>query len=301
MKEKLLISFSGGRTSAYMTWWLMNNLAHKYEMIVVFANTGKEREETLEFVKRCDEYFGWNVVWIEAVVDPRPRKGTKAKVVDFNTANRTGEPFEAVIAKYGIPNQNYPHCSRELKGYAIRAYARSIGWKAKDYKSAIGIRHDETSRLDWVKAKRDRLIYPLATIHRVFTSNINFFWSKMPFDLELKSYEGNCNKCWKKALRKLLTLESDERLRGERDNWWGEMEDRYSNFIPPSRKDSKNRKPPFLFYRGNRSSRDIDELSRKPFSPAQDTSKDYDMMRQMEAWDVELDENGGCVESCEAF
>lgn len=55
MRKKLLVSFSGGLTSAYMTKWILDNLSNQYEMIVVYANTGKEREETLQFVNECDK------------------------------------------------------------------------------------------------------------------------------------------------------------------------------------------------------------------------------------------------------
>lgn len=50
-----LISFSGGRTSAFMVWNILQ--AHggtlPDDVVVAFANTGKEREETLRFVHEC--------------------------------------------------------------------------------------------------------------------------------------------------------------------------------------------------------------------------------------------------------
>jgi len=55
------ISFSGGRTSAYMLYQVLH--AHggtlPREAIVCFANTGKEDEATLQFVKDCSDH--WNV------------------------------------------------------------------------------------------------------------------------------------------------------------------------------------------------------------------------------------------------
>lgn len=50
-----LISFSGGRTSGYMLRHILD--AHDGtlpdDVVVTFANTGKEREETLRFVHDC--------------------------------------------------------------------------------------------------------------------------------------------------------------------------------------------------------------------------------------------------------
>ena len=54
--EVYMISFSGGRTSAYMTERLLRELPPD-QVIVCFANTGKEEPETLEFVRRCDEHW----------------------------------------------------------------------------------------------------------------------------------------------------------------------------------------------------------------------------------------------------
>ena len=291
-KPKILISFSGGRTSAYMTWYMQNMWKDrdKYEMVVVFANTGKEREETLQFVNQCDRYFGFKTVWIEAKVIKEKGIGTSFNIVDFKTADRTGRIFEEHIQKYGMPNQNAPQCTREMKQVPINKYVKSIGWKK--YQTALGIRTDEPKRLNWEKKHKNGILY-FAELMSVNKSDVNKFWSKQPFDLKLTSYEGNCDLCFKKGLRKLMTLVKDK---PELTDWWREMESKYENFDP-----RMSGKTPIRFYRDKMTIDDIVEESKFPFTAAKDTSKDIDMWKQQSVWDEYLDSNGGCTESCELF
>lgn len=296
LKPKLLISFSGGRTSAYMTQWLLKNKTDEYEFIVVFANTGKEREETLRFVKRCDEYFGFNCVWVEAITNTEYRKGVRARIVNYNTASRNGEPFEGMIAKHGMPSIKSPHCSRELKKYTIQAYARSIGWK--HWYTAIGIRMDEVDRIS-PDAKKQRFIYPLVSDIPSRKNDINKFWSEQPFDLKLKTYEGNCDLCFKKSLRKLMTIVKET---PSIINWWAEMERKYSDFIPISKRHNPLIKPPINCFRQNKSIWDIVEMAKHPFEMAVDESKYKPEYKQTSLFDLyKLDISNGCIESCEVF
>lgn len=292
-KENLLISFSGGRTSAMMTKYLLDNYKDRYNMVVVFANTGKEREETLEFVNKCDIEFGFNTVWVEAFVHNKANKGTTHVITNFENAERNGEPFEDVILKYGMPNQNAPHCTRELKQNPIKSFAKSIGWK--NYITALGIRSDEPKRLDWDKKQKHKLLY-FAELFNVTKSDVNLFWKKQSFDLELKSYEGNCDLCWKKSLRKLMTIVKDN---PELAKWWEEMENKYQNFTPESR--IKKAKPPYRFYRDNMTISEIIEESKFDFEHAKDESQSINSHKQLALWDSFLDSNYGCTESCELF
>lgn len=255
-KEKLLISFSGGETSAYMLYWILQNWKNKYEIKIVFANTGYENEETLIFVEKCAEYFNCKVIWVESVVNPINGKGTTHKIVTFETASRNGEPFEDVIKKYGIPNPSTPHCNRELKLACIKSYLRSIGWRK--YYSAIGIRSDEIDRMNKHRVKR-KILYPLISEQAMTKPKINFWWSQQQFRLNLKGYQGNCKACWKKSDAKLFTILKEN---PEHFEFIERMEEKYSKFIPPTRiakmkKEGKSIPTKTEFFRKNRDSNDL--------------------------------------------
>lgn len=308
-KEKLLISFSGGRTSAMMTKYLLDNHGDRYDFVVVFANTGHERQATLDFVDRCDREFGFNTVWVEGVTGA---KGTRAKVVDYNSAycnyKKNGvDPFETMIAKYGISNLKNPHCSREMKKTTIRAYMRDfLKHKKVDYKIALGIRSDEPKRLNWESAKKNNFVY-FAEFGNVTKYDVNEFWAKQSFDLDIKSYEGNCILCWKKSDRKLFTLIREGVIAGDKEliaeiEWLREMENKYGRYIPQARIKQDKGKNAYFFY-DNRSIDDLIEESE--FLDINEFSKDESKLildaKQMSLWDNGLDMNSGCVESCEVF
>ncbi|MDQ1089014.1 phosphoadenosine phosphosulfate reductase family protein [Siphonobacter sp. SORGH_AS_1065] len=252
--KTLIISFSGGRTSAFMAKFLKERYPER-QIIVVFANTGKENEATLKFVNRCDKDFDLNVVWLEY-------EYLGFKRVTFETASRNGEPFEAMIQRYGIPNKAFPHCTRELKNNPIRRYLRYLGLKNNDYETAIGIRWDERHRIS-KNSDSENLIYPLATDIKVDEAFIRNWWSIQPFDLQLRDYEGNCDFCWKKSIRKKMTIAV---INPDKAVWWQEMEVKYSQI------NFKNSlfEPPFYFHQKNISTADIISMTQKPFDRVYD-------------------------------
>jgi hypothetical protein len=287
--KPLVISFSGGRTSAYMTWLLLRKYKNERDILVVFANTGMEREETLKFVHDCDMNFGFNTVWLEGVQHHGKRKSATYKIVTYKTASRKGEPFEDMIKKHGIPNQVFPHCSRELKKYPINSYIRDVlEWK--DYEIALGIRADEPKRL----TQKPKVIYPLAHEFPSTKLQVNQWWHKNSFNLELKDYEGNCNMCWKKSKRKLLTLLIEH---PEYADWWNRMEVEYGDFVPPTQQ--AHRVTPITFFRQGESMQELIEDSASPFTKQEDVyTLDQLMFTQPE---LDFEESGCGKASCEPF
>lgn len=292
--KNLFVSFSGGETSGYMA--CLCNLAWrgKWDKVVtVFANTGEENEETLEFVHQCDRRFGFNTVWVEGEIQPG-RKGTTHRIVNISTASRKGEPFEAMIQKYGIPNDDWPHCTRELKLRPMQSYIASLGWEPGSYETAIGIRADEAHRRS-KSAKANGIIYPLMDMQAITKPEVNEFWLSQPFRLNLMGYEGNCKWCWKKSLRKHLTIMEDH---PRRFDFPERMEGLYGTVGAEYRKDTPAVNPVRVFFRGHTSTKDLraaHAAGRASLDRAEDDSVVLPDGRRLPL-DVEP---GGCVETCE--
>lgn len=289
LRQHISISFSGGKTSAYMTKMVLDYFkAHepRRQVVVVFANTGQEHEETLNFVHRCDQYFGFNTVWIEAVVNPQKGKGIRHKVVNFETASRDGRPFEDYIRKYGIPNQAYKQCTSRLKTEPMDSFRKSLGWKRTDYSTAIGIRADEMDRVSLTGIKEHGLFYPLVDA-RVTKDDVLNWWADQPFKLNIPEHWGNCKWCWKKSRRKLLTIAKNN---PEFFDFPARMEKLYS-LAGGKRRDGEERQPR-VFFRGNMSTQQLLEAAHTTdFEEYQDN--------KFIEYDAILDLGSGCGESCE--
>lgn len=202
-----LILFSGGRTSGYMLRHILDAHGGKLpdDVVVTFANTGKEREETLRFVHDCATHWNVKVHWLEY------RGGDeKFEEVGFNSASRNGEPFAALIAKKNyLPNGVTRFCTTELKIRPMRDFCKSLGWK--NWTNVIGLRYDEGSRvmkaLDRNEQGKEpwRNSMPMSKA-KATVRDVRAFWDAQPFDLQLKSYEGNCDLCFLKSKAKLQAL-----------------------------------------------------------------------------------------------
>ncbi len=285
MPRRLFISFSGGETSGFMSQYAMRHMVSEYdEVVCLFANTGQENEQTLTFVDQCDKAFSLNVVWVEADINKSDRRRSGFRVVNYHTACRDGSVFEEVIQQYGIPNPDWPHCTRELKTRPMTKYLRSIGWAAGTYDTAIGIRVDEMDRMD-AKAAEKRYLYPLVGRVPMTKPMVNEFWAGMPFRLQLKGYQGNCKWCWKKSLRKHLTLAAES-------PWVFDfperMEREYGHINP------KPGLPDRVFFRKHMSTADIRQLAAAGgYALAEDDATVYP------DGSPDLDLDGGCSGSCE--
>lgn len=221
------ISFSGGRTSAYMLWRvLQSNGGLPAEAKVCFANTGREEEATLRFVDRCSREWGVPITWVEYqnAEDTKDR----FRVVTFETASRDGEPFEAIIRKRNyLPNPVSRFCTVEMKVRAIHRYLKSVGWTEWD--SMLGIRSDEPRRVAKIGnqdyGKHEEKYAPLA-VAGVTKEMVGEFWRSQSFDLELPNMNGvtmhgNCDLCFLKGGSQIMSLIAEK---PERAVWWARME-----------------------------------------------------------------------------
>lgn len=276
----IIICFSGGESSAYLLELMLKKYSKTHRIIITFCNTGEEDEETLLFVEKIKEYYNIDIIYLEY----RSKRGFE--VVDFNTAYRKTEieiengfhnhPFRFWIEDYGFPQYPNRTCTREMKERTINRYLSSIGIMPRHRVKCVGIRFDEIG-----KRNPDPEQYYELILQGVTKKDINEFFIKMPFRLQIPSYLGNCGACISKSIRSLCTI---ARHRPEKFNFF--------DFIAKEKGFEEH-----TFYRGHNTVKSIFEQSKSlKIKDAHDNRFDTN-----KEFDEYLDSEGACSGTCEAF
>ena len=241
---KKILNFSGGLTSGLMLRReLDKNPNFRDEFTICFCNTGKERDETLDFVHEVETRWQVPIVWLEykrfpastipSEVFPTEQRQKNHlaigdglthwfRIVNYETASRKGQPFDDLLSwAEPLPNVVGRYCSTQLKIRSIMRYAFSMGWK--EFSPHIGIRKDESHRKLQILQSCETFIHPVFPLidDNITVKDVNEFWSKQPFTLQLKNYEGNCDLCFLKSDWKRRRIMRDNPARA---NWWIEKE-----------------------------------------------------------------------------
>lgn len=270
-KPKLRVSVSGGRTSMFMAKWCKDNLSHLFDILFLFANTSREHADTYRFVEAGDKAFGLGIVALEAVVHHNLRKACTAKPVAWKDLRKDGSLFREVVSAYGLPNQTFKLCTRELKTNPMDSYAKSVGFG--DALVAIGIRADEKRRVS-INATKNRLIYPLVDLIPTAKQDVLDFFEQFDWDLRIPEWYGNCVDCHKKSDRKLQAVYT---ATPEVFEWSQQLDDDFKHTGP------NNVPGPRKRWRGYRDTRELLEAFRTAtYHPLAVT-------------------DGGCSESCEVY
>lgn len=260
--EPAAISFSGGRSSAYMLYKILE--AHdgklRDDTVITFANTGREMPETLDFVHEVEAQWNAPIVWLElgdyeqigiwksGSKEGMPKYTATTVVTNYENASRNGEPFERLVKKRNyLPNIMARFCTSELKVLRIRDYLRSHGHN--DWVQYIGIRGDEPRRAVKMHGKTDEgheMFLPMY-LDGTIKQDVYDFWQQQPFDLQLYSNDGttdwgNCDLCFLKGGRKKLSL---IRERPDLADWWIKMEAMMSETTAGSAARFRNDQPSY--------------------------------------------------------
>lgn len=198
-----LISFSGGRTSAFMLHQILE--AHDGQLpdgvIVAFANTGKEREATLRFVHECATNWNVKIRWLEFVTDLRSVGASgRFEEVGYNSASRNGEPLSRLIARKQslFSTMSGRWCTQYCKVLVLQDFMETQGYSPGKFTEVIGLRADESDRIYELPRRAlnegRNFAFPLSKAG-VRKADVIQWWKSQPFDLVLPRGTGNCDHC----------------------------------------------------------------------------------------------------------
>lgn len=271
---------SGGRTSAVVA------ACSDPFVRLLFENTGREDEKTYVFIRELDravrrqrrdilkargcefadlaltsDRFG--ITWLEyrppVSLGDWPQKAEYA-VVNFESANRTGQPFKdfmralyAFRQKHGAHGRHGPaaSCTSCQTGTACTLHGPVSPWKKSrictaqmkhktaerfierslgldEYTMFVGLRADEPGRVSDLKVQETAKQTFRCPLFDLGISKVDVlrFWSQQTFDLDLPAYRGNCDGCWLKKQADLARIMHEI----PDPEFWFEMEEMYPKF-----------------------------------------------------------------------
>lgn len=271
---KKVVSFSGGRTSAYLCHIMLEKFGRK-NVDFIFMDTGAEHPKTYEFIRKVDAYFGLDLVCLRG--DFNQNLGTKHTyvVTTPSVLEHDLKVYTALVNKYGTPGVASPWCTSRMKEEVHDKYCDDFYGKG-GYETWIGIRTDEPRRL---KVGGRRGIRYLAEISNVEKSDVLNFWKNMPFDLELDEWLGNCCFCFKKSDLKLALACRDE----------PKLMQAWLDMIDKAQERTQNRESRHIMYRKNRNLSQV-------VAPFLEVERN-DIIARLRGG--KMLEAGSCSESCE--
>lgn len=195
-----VISFSGGRSSAYLVYLFRNYKNKEF----IFMDTGAEHPKTYKFIRQIVRRWGIKLTCLRVVYNKTLGKGNSYKIINYNKIRCDLEPWKGMVRKYGCPSVVAPYCTSRMKIEIHNKYCNDKYGKDK-YITWIGIRADEPRRL-----KDNPGIGYLANMSDFDKEDILDWWEEQPFNLEIPEYLGNCVFCIKKSLNKIALAAKTE-------------------------------------------------------------------------------------------
>ena len=146
-----IVSFSGGRTSAYLVHCIEKmrkdgRLQGPVEYI--FMDTGAEHPGTYKFARQVADHFGISMTLLRPVISPELGTGVTFKIVGWDDLKPDLQSWREMLAKHGTPyNPGGGFCTDRLKTEVSNKYCDFKYGKNNTVKW-IGYRIDE-SRRSW--------------------------------------------------------------------------------------------------------------------------------------------------------
>lgn len=276
-----VVSFSGGRTSAYLVYLMEKKRINEgIDVKYIFMDTGAEHPATYKFIREIVKFWDIPLVVLQADINQELGKGNSYiewNPEDIQTRMPTLKPFKDMVKKYGTPYIGGAFCTDRLKLQPFNKYCLEKFGKG-NYQTWIGIRADEKRRL-----KDKEGISYLADISDFDKSDIINWWKEQPFNLSIPEHLGNCVFCIKKSNKKLgLACQEETGLM----NYFN-AECIENNEV----RDGHRKTPKHIMYRGNLSLDGIAKLYE---------TIDHDLLYSEMLKSKRFDSNA-CSESCEIF